>query len=279
MMACRRGGSQPSDGRPAAAGQGMTRDLDHRLDALYGAVDWTAASGVLHVAAIASESHRVIAIGPAAPASATDRFVLGAARARADAIVTTGAILRAEPELRHELSPDPEEDRAWQRWRRERLGRERPPWLVVLSASGAIPRSHPALEAARGGLVWTSGSGAERLGSRVGALEVVAAEPGNDGPAAAIRELRRGRGLSTVLVEAGPSTAKSLYEPDAAEAGVDELLLSCFEGVLVAAAVGPPFVAPDRLFARFADPVSEVRREEASGTWRFRRYRAPTAPG
>ena len=82
-------------------------EVDRRVAALYGEVDWRGARGVLQVAAVADRAWVAIAIGPAAPSSATDRFVLGFARARSDAIVTTGAILRAEPDLVHELSDRP----------------------------------------------------------------------------------------------------------------------------------------------------------------------------
>ena len=48
----------------------------------------------------------VLEINQSTPRSAHDRFALDLARARADVIVTTGAILRAEPRLAYELASD-----------------------------------------------------------------------------------------------------------------------------------------------------------------------------
>ena len=62
------------------------------------------ALGVLHVAAVwetPDGRYRTLRVGEGAIRSASDAVVLSAARARADAIVTTGRILRDEPELMH----------------------------------------------------------------------------------------------------------------------------------------------------------------------------------
>jgi hypothetical protein len=273
-------------------------------------VDWSRQEGLLQVVAIAASSRMVIALGPAAPASETDRFVLGVARARADLVLTSGAILRAEPGLLHRFSDDPQQDRALQRWRRERLGRDRPPGVGVLSLSGQIPADHPALRFASAGFVWTSRVGRARLGRRVGALEVIdasergavgagagvgpAVEPGARASAGAASRRPEGlggaiahalsSGAGTVLVEAGPTLARVLYpgprRADAAEdapaeppAMLDELLLSCFGGTLDPAAVGPAFVSEAAVRACFPHPPSERRVEEPSGSWRFLRYR------
>ena len=132
----------------------MDRDVgqvEERIARLYGDdVDWCTATGRLHVAAIHAASERVLAIGPAAPPSETDRFVLGLARARADVIVTTGSILRAEPELVHRFAETPQADAAFAAWRRSVLGRADPPRLLVLSASGDLPKAHPAFAASTG---------------------------------------------------------------------------------------------------------------------------------
>ncbi len=215
--------------------------IERRLEDLYGSVDWSRQVGVLQVMAIVASPRVVIALGPAAPTSGTDRFVLGVARARADLVLTSGAILRAEPDLVHRFSDDPTEDDALQRWRRERLGRDRPPALGVLSRSGQIPGHHPAFRFAQAGFVWTGRSGRARLGGRVGALAVIdsvgdrstgvevgvgvgpvpataAGYPaarwpggrwaGNLGGAIAYA---RSFGAATVLVEAGPTLTRALY--------------------------------------------------------------------
>jgi hypothetical protein len=264
--------------------------IDRRAAALYGEVEWREARGVLHVAAIVESIWSVIAIGPGAPASRWDRFALGLARARADVVVTTGAVLRAEPALVHRFAELPREDAAFAEWRRCRLGRSRRPSLVVLSHSGRFPVEHPALRAAVGGFVWTSAEGRARLGPRIGALEtLVGAE---QGVVAAVEHALAEPGRETLLVEAGPRAARALY-PDAGVGGarrdvaaadgaspqrVDELLLSCFEGPAAQEAIGPDFVARESIGSAFADPPSAVRLVESGGSWRFLRYRRSTSP-
>ena len=69
----------------------MTSDeIDQRLRSLYGEVDWGGATGVVQVAAIGGRDRRMIVPGEQAPVSGTDRFVLAAARARADAFDDLG---------------------------------------------------------------------------------------------------------------------------------------------------------------------------------------------
>lgn len=269
-------------------------EISERIEFLYGAVDWRNSTGILHVAAIAGEPPRAIAIGPSSPASVTDRFVLGFARARADVIVTTGAILRAEPELIHCYAEDEKANAAFARWRGRVLGTSGPPALVLLSASGAFPLDHPALAAAERGLVWTTSEGHARLGrSRVARLAVEAPkERGESLAASVLSAIERARSVlqaRTVLIEAGPTTSSTLYpgldelDEGGGDGGVasatetcriDELLLSRFAGKLEEAAVGPPFIAEARITARFGRPVSAQESEEASGPWRFERYRA-----
>ncbi len=290
--------------------------IERRLEALYGTVDWAAAGGLLHVAAVEGARRRVIAIGPHSPPSAADRFVLGAARARSDALVTSGAVLRAEPRLVHRLAETAAEESGLQAWRLHRLGRSRPPQLIVLTREGEIPVHHPALQLAPGGFVWTSEAGRARLGGRVGALDVIAGIPpragGRKGPGSGLRSGRDAAsvgeagglaealehalsqpGVETVLVEAGPSLASSLYpdperDPEldtqrdptpgpgpghARGARVEELLLSRFEGALDDRAVGPPFLSEGAIGAAFGSPPSAARVEEPSGVWTFLRYR------
>ncbi|MAG31593.1 MAG: hypothetical protein CL908_11965 [Deltaproteobacteria bacterium] len=260
-----------------------------RIASLYGEVDWRSATGVLHVAAIAAEPRVAIRMGPAAPRSSTDRFVLGFARARADAIVTTGAVLRAEPELVHRYGDDPDSQAAFSVWRERELGRREAPSLVVFSGSGDFPLDHPAIRAARAGFVWTTPEGAARLGGSVGNLSLeVDAAPGATAPdsfARLIEAARRRADSKTISIEAGPSAVAALYTGGRAAPGppaagdsagrphVDELLLSTYEGPLAIAAVGPPFVSQAAVDACFRRPPTGVTFEEASGPWRFERYR------
>lgn len=260
--------------------------MDEILEGLYGRVDWAAAAGLVHVAAIGHEPPSAIAIGRAAPASEMDRFVLGFSRARADVILTTGAILRSEPSLVHRYSSVAAESERFERWRVRVLGRASRPELCVLSHSGDFPPDHPALRAGTSGVVWTSAAGAERLGRRLGrGWRVEAAIDPKDSIVesveSAIDHLRRDRAAPTISVEAGPSVSSLLY-PAAANAPstsacrsaywVEELLLSRFGGSLAAEAIGPAFVTASRIAARFGGPRSVARVREASGPWEFERY-------
>ena len=280
-------------------------ELSRRIHSLYGEVDWTRAKGVLHVAAVHGRPAVVIALGPSAPASPVDRFVLGLARARADAIVTSGSILRSEPDLVHRYAESDAQQAVFASWRRDVLGRHEPPSLVVLSGSGEFPTDHPALAAARGGFVWTSPEGRDRIGSALhGALSVEVPDCAEGSLAESVRRAlehaRAVQGAQTILIEAGPTIAATLYpsatldpvatpraedrpcadlaRPEAGRASgdpaqVDELLLSRFEGELDAEAVGPAFVSEERIAERLGPARTTVSVRESSGPWRFERYR------
>ncbi len=279
-----------------------SRRLARRLDALFGSgIDWRRETGVVHVTAIGEPSRAVLAIGPDAPRSATDRFVLGFARARADVIVTTGAILRAEPRLVHDTAEDPGEAAAWARWRAEVLARREAPVLLVLSASGALDLAHPALRAAPRTIVWTTASGRERLGAvDPERVEIVvpcphsgadrSPEHGADADAngaaqaaleAALRGLRAGAALGgdgTIVIEAGPRATAGLYACPHSAGAVDELLLGIYAGGGCGAVAGPRMAPTDRLADGFgAGPRSSRWVEEPSGAWRFERYRRERA--
>ncbi len=229
-----------------------TRDW---MRALYGE-ELGAMEGVLHVVAVHEEgdARHVIKIGEHAPKSATDFFALELARARVEAIVITGAILRAEPELRYELSRELAE------WRREVLGLGEPPWLLVLTG-GDVPLDHPALSGPLRPIVFTSSAAAPSLRART-AIEIASVPA----PSArvALSFLRSERGCRSVSVEAGPSTAAPLYEPPCA---IDELALSVYGGPLDPRARGGRFLDERALERRF-ERVSGA----AEGAWRFERW-------
>lgn len=249
--------------------------IEERAHALYGAIDWPRQTGLLQVAAIHGPSNRILAIGPEAPPSPTDRFVLGLARARSDVLVTSGSILRSEPDLVHRYAEDDEEDHAMGAWRRRTLGMETPPRLLVLSATGRFPGAHPALTSGEG-WIWTSDAGAEEIGDAPPGFRIVVAESGRDSAADAITWLRgqlhSENREATLLLEAGPSTTRPFY---AAQAGtrVDELLLSRFEGAIPEAAEGPAFVPAEARAARFGAACTSCVVEEERGRWTFERFR------
>ena len=241
-----------------ANGGAMTRDeVDAKASALYGA-PLGPADGVLHVVAVArvDGSHRVLRIGEHSPRSATDFFALSLARARVDAIVISGSVLRAEPTLVY--------DRLHEGLLAIRGHRE-PPWLCVLTRSGDLPASHPAWESWARPLVYTSDDAA--LSSLPARVEIVrAASPS---PRAAIHHLREDRGCAAVSIEAGPRVAVPLYDGPAV---VDELMLSVFEGALDPRAVGGAFLDEAAIDARFERVGGPTRVDEPSGPWTFARY-------
>ena len=282
--------------------------LDAELTALFGSeTDWRRETGLLQVTAIDARGRSVIAIGPGAPASATDRFVLGFARARADAIITTGAILRAERDLVHRFSDERREDEAWWGWRADQLGRREAPCLLILSLRGEIPFDHPALAGSARAIVWTSQAGQARLGRAGGRFEVRvgiaggsqetlphACGPEHPSAAEALSDayhwLRDEVGAETVAIESGPGATLGLYEAaggDSAKialaassspriARVDELLLSVYAGIAPTPVSGPAFPPTEHLAAYFSgteQPGTRVRVEEPSGAWFFERYR------
>jgi riboflavin biosynthesis pyrimidine reductase len=263
-----------------------TGELEARMHSLYGDVDWTRARGLLHVMAVAGQKDAVLAIGPTSPASATDRFVLGLARARAELILTTGAILRSEPRLQHRYAEDEETNESFAQWRRSVLGLESPPVLLVFSGSGDFSADHPALRGARAGIVWTSKVGRARLGPSAGRLSVEVgiaegAEAANLAePVGALLCAARARfEAETVLIEAGPTLSEAFYRlPSTATRSprVDELLLSRFEGEVASEAIGPSFAGREEIPKLFPEAPTSVRVEEPGGIWRFERYRNST---
>ncbi len=266
-----------------------TRDLAEQIRWLYGDVDWAGARGIVHVMAIVDQSEAVIALGPTAPRSAVDRFVLGLARARAELILTTGAILRSEPTLQHRYAEDEETNESFTDWRRRTLGFEHAPALLVFSRSGDIATDHPALRAAQAGIVWTSSAGRERLGPLAGRLSVEAGMVGGDRAASQVTSLPESIGslllearsrfnAQTILIEAGPRLAGEFYRSSQAESPrLDELLLSRFEGQIASDAIGPRFEPIGEIREHFGKASTSVRVEESSGVWRFDRYRASRA--
>ena len=132
-----------------------------------------------------------------------DRFLMGLLRAFADAVLVGAGTLRATPG--HHWTPEhvyPDLTDAFADLRRD-LGREPRPRLVLLTASGDIVVSHPAL--AGGATIVTTSSGAAHLRDRLpDSCDMV--EIGASGPVDmthAIDELRE-RGYRAILTEGGP---------------------------------------------------------------------------
>ncbi|MET0340106.1 MAG: dihydrofolate reductase family protein [Polyangiales bacterium] len=237
------------------------------IEALYGARPLLT-EGVIHVSAATRGPDgrlSVLKIGPRSPKSATDFFVLNLCRARCDAILTTAANLRAEPDLAHGLQG------SWAKrlevYRRVVLKKPAPSTCAILTGSGDLPVAHPVWEDGTPKLVLTSESAAPALRWVLGARAEVVGVPRLDARTACTY-LRDKRGLKLVSVEAGPSTARALYE---APSVVDELLLSTYLEPLRDEQIG--YALPDDgVLLRGRTMVAEQTRKEESGKWRFQRW-------
>jgi riboflavin biosynthesis pyrimidine reductase len=247
-----------------SAGAGL---IESRLRALYGAVP--DAPGVVHVTAVwcpAAGPPRVLRINEATPKSDTDFFVLNATRARADAILTTGRILREEPGVSHALQgPDA---KALEDWRTRTLGKTEPPLTLVLSSGRDLDLDAALLQGPGKVVLFTGAEAAARLApaAQGRALKIVS------DPTPSIRsaiQWLRGQGARTISIEAGPSSARELY---AVPVLVDELLLSIFEGRQLPEGVeGPEFLPLEKLREMLPHATPPVRIEEPSGPWSFQR--------
>ncbi|MCG8590583.1 MAG: dihydrofolate reductase family protein [Proteobacteria bacterium] len=253
------------------------REIETRAEALHpgSGDDRRSDAGVLHgTAAWASPNGPLLClrIDAHTPASPTDFFALSLARARADAIVTTGATLRAEPELRHEAGTGALA-RGLADWRSRVAERTAPPVSVVLTRSGELDADHALLaDPARRVWIATGEDGARALAPRRLPAHVEVWTLAQPSLRAVVAGLRSERGLGTVVVEAGPSAARELYTPPVA---VDELWLSLC-GVEPAPDVveHAPLPSLTELEHRLGPPRSGVDGDEPSGPWSFRRYRA-----
>ncbi len=241
-------------------------DIAARVESLYGAA-LEERPAVLHTTALWRDPQggfRTLKIGPATPASETDRFALGLARARADAILTTGKILREESALRHRYLDDERGDRAFAAWRQRRLGRAQRPESVVLSGGRGIDWEHPLFH--DGAPVWvvTDVAAAAALRDKApAAVRIVGREkPGVRDTLDWLRDR-----VQCVCVEAGSSTTAALYTNPVL---VDELMMSeCRVETLPDEVKGPAFEASLEAF----ELLGRTERVEASGVWRFSRYR------
>ena len=251
-------------------------DVEARLRALHGAV--VREPGVLHVAAVwrtPGGGLRVLRIRPGTPRSETDFLVLNAARACADAVVTTGKILREEPEVSHALQGSPGAVEALARWRRDVLRRDRPACSAVLTSGRELDLDHPLLRSGHA-LLFVPEEAVDRLRADVGSREIeVVGSPSPD-LRALVTWLREARGLRTISIEAGPSTALELY---ASPLGIDELWLSIFEGELDPELAGAEFPALAQIAHLLPEGAPGVRVDEPSGPWSFSRHARAAASG
>ena len=233
------------------------------------------AGRVLHVAAVcrdAAGAARVLRIGARTPKSRHDSFLLSLARARAEAIVTTGRTLREEPALTHGLRGPPELRAALAAWRRERLVLGLDPWLLVLSSGRDLDPAHPAFHAALRPLLFVPSAAAAGLRERFAETDVRVASVPQPSARLALDHLRR-LGAKRITLEAGPSTTRELYDEPPR---VDELWLATYAGAPPPAEVsGEPLADDARLAAVLPGESAPSVREEPSGPWRFERRWRP----
>jgi riboflavin biosynthesis pyrimidine reductase len=163
-----------------------------------------------------------------------DRFVMGLLRAVADVIVIGSGTLHASPSsLWTPSRPYPAAQAQFAELRR-RLRLSTDPDLAVLTGSGDLDASHPALE--RGALVLTTDEGASKLRGRLPASCSIC----STGPGATV-DLRRAVALLhdwgrlRILTEAGPRVFGSLVRAQL----VDELFLT-ISPLLAGRAAGHP---------------------------------------
>lgn len=236
------------------------------------------AGRVLHVASVwrdAGGVARVLRIGPHAPKSRHDAFLLALARARAEAIVSTGRILREEPALTHGLRGPPALRVALAAWRRERLVLAHDPFLLVLSSGRALDPMHPAFHARVRPLLFVPSAAAAEVRERFASTDVRVASVPRPNVRLALDHLRR-LGARRITVEAGPTSARELYDEPAR---VDELWLATFAGAAPPGeAVGPAFVEDARLAAALPEASAPSERSEPDGPWRFERRRRASGP-
>ena len=263
--------------QPLDIGTLSTVDLvDSAIRQIYGPI--FPATGVLHVTSVwrrDPSTHLTIRIGRDAPRCAVDQFALNWARARADAIITTGRILRQEPELGPHLQGPGLLAQGLALWRSEVLGKSLPPISLILTSGRELDFTHTLFSGAGRYVVLTDRQGAWNLESRASdaGVEVVAM----DNPTAhdAIELLRSEFGSATISVEAGPSVSRQYYEPPMV---IDELLLSIYRGEpLPPGARGLRQVRPEQIEYSFRQPYPAFSAlgDDGKAPWEFRRYLRP----
>lgn len=249
------------------------RACDERIRQLYGE-GLERDAGNLHVLALWQAPNgppRIIRIDSHAPQSETDRFALHLTRARADIVVTSGSILRAEPDLVHEIGDSDAMRREFRAWRSEVAGRNQPPQDLVLTRDRDLDLGHPLFRSPGRHILYTEQATAATLEplAQARGIRVVGR------PAPSLRDalawLRDNTGARTIALEVGVRASAPLYDPPLA---VDEILLSLYlEPQLPETQRGAPFFELAQLAEHFDTVGTPVVRHEASGRWRFQRLR------
>jgi riboflavin biosynthesis pyrimidine reductase len=247
------------------------QDVASELRALYGSAA-PPAPGVLHIVhAARAPDGRLAALrigAPSTPKSESDFFVVNAARAHADAVLTSAENLRREPALSHALQGP--WAHALADYRRDVLHKSAPLTVAILTRSGDLPHPHPVWHDGTTKLLLTPAGTSPLLRER--AMERADADtlrtiplPNLDAVSAA--RWLQGQRLPLVSVEAGPHTVAALYAAQA----VSELWLTHWESATADAEFAGALPA-DEIFFRGLTLLGSARRREGGHNFRFERW-------
>lgn len=186
---------------------GSVYDLPERLRVLYGGElrfdePCLYANLVSTIDGVVALEPPVDSSGVISRRSAADRFVMGVLRACADAVLIGSRTLRSAP--KHVWTAErvfPAEAEAYGELRAHH-GRAPGPELAIVTGSGKVDPSHPAVQA--GAVVLTTNDGAARLRALPESTEVIALGSGERLSSHSIVDALRARGHRMVLTEGGP---------------------------------------------------------------------------
>jgi riboflavin biosynthesis pyrimidine reductase len=223
---------------------------------------------LLHVTAVYEQSpgnYNTLKINQDTPKSDYDFFTLNLARARADAIISTGQILREES-VTHELQGPASIGLAI--WRKDILKKVDIPYsLLITSGDRGINLGHPILNKDSGTkpLIYTKTESYRRLKPINKEFSHITFIPVEETSLQdALKYLWNHLNVSTISIEAGPSTSQELYRPINL---IDELMLSIYHRPVKDSVIGKPFQTQKTLDANFKQTSSFK-----AGDWEFRRY-------
>jgi riboflavin biosynthesis pyrimidine reductase len=201
-----------------------------------------------------------------------DRFLMGLLRACADAVLIGAGTLRATPGhlwTPAHVYPDLKTEFLALR---SALGRSTEPQLVVVTASGELDPSHPAL--VKGAIVMTTLDGASALGNRLPKTCEVVAQGKRLDLGKVLADLRS-RGLAVVLTEGGPHVVGQLIEAgllDEAFLTVSPVIAGRKDDKRLGMVEGVELLPGHGVWGS----LSSVRRH---GEYLFLRYRTPAPAG
>ncbi|MCH7568894.1 MAG: dihydrofolate reductase family protein [Nanoarchaeota archaeon] len=223
---------------------------------------------ILHVAAVyldpSDGKYKVIKVdNKNAPRSDHDSFALNLARARVDAIITSGQVVRLEKGLTHALQgPAPQ---GLQNYRSTTLDKPETPYSLILT------RKVPDLEAeiftskATRPIIYTSTDSYNLLqgNKALKDLGILVCDGGSSPEIEGALEYLKILGVASISMEAGPSVANPLYKNGL----VSELMLSVYRGDIQKEVIGDEFISKEEIEKDF-DMLHKFETDE----WSFFRY-------